>query len=114
MSELEQVNQEIKETTKSDLIIKKVQLKKSFLDEFQNFNGRLKNLGANKIELDDYIQILRDGCQDEMFENYIEAHVPLKAKLMSALDDEEDLAFQEEIKRLLEKRDKRKSKIKDV
>jgi hypothetical protein len=112
MSELEQVKQEAK---KSDLIIKKLALRKSFVDEFDNFNTRLKQNGAQKIELDVYIQILKDGCPIDVLENFIEHHVPLRSKLISALDDAEDLSFQEEIKRLLEKRDKRmKSKAKDV
>lgn len=93
----------------SESVVKKIEVSMEFISAFEQARERLVHFGVDGFTLSEYIEFLQSSIQQEAIEEFIESKIPLKARLMTALESKDEV-FMLEIQRLLDKQSRMRSR----
>jgi hypothetical protein len=93
----------------SEKSIKKIELSKEFILSFEQSKEKLTSYGVEGFTIGEYIEFLQSTVQQEAIDEFLESKIPLKARLLTALE-KGDESFLTDMQRLLEKQIRMKAR----
>lgn len=93
----------------SKRIIKKLELSMEFLDSYESTKERLNRAEVNEFTISDYIDFLYQSVSAEQLEAFIDSKIPLRVKLLNALEIGDE-TLMSDLNKLLDKQARLKAK----